>query len=105
MNVPKGGEAGGCLGALTAFPLVAVLLGGPIGLGCHFCYLILCMRSRLILRDCGVGGRGGQMGGDGRDKPRGMSPPPLVYQQLISGLVCLRGKGNKTGCACVCVKH
>lgn len=30
-------------GALTAFPLVAVLLGGPIGLGCHFCYLILCM--------------------------------------------------------------
>lgn len=37
-------------GALTAFPLVVVLLGGPIGLGCHFCYLILCMWTRLIQR-------------------------------------------------------
>ena len=41
-------------GALTAFPLVAVLLGGPIGLGCHFCYLILCMWTRLIQRGWGL---------------------------------------------------
>lgn len=42
-------------GALTASPLVAVLLGGPIGLGCHFCYLILCMWTRQIQRVWGVG--------------------------------------------------
>lgn len=43
-------------GALTAFPLVAGLLGGPIGLGCHFCYLILCMWTRLIRRGWGSSG-------------------------------------------------
>lgn len=41
-------------GALTASPLVAVLLGGPIGLGCHFCYLILCMWTRQIQRGWGL---------------------------------------------------
>lgn len=35
INVAKGGSDSRAAGA--------VLLGGPIGLGCHFCYLILCM--------------------------------------------------------------
>ena len=54
MQVGSAGEAWRLMlrkGLLTAFPQVAVLLGGPIGLGCHFCYLILCMWTRLICRD------------------------------------------------------
>lgn len=58
MRVGSAGEAWRLMsqkGALTAFPLVAVLLGGPIGLGCHFCYLILCMWTRLIHMGWGWG--------------------------------------------------
>ena len=66
-------------GALTASPLVAVLLGGPIGLGCHFCYLILCMWTRQIQRGwcvcvcvcvCVSGVEGVPLGRNRRDRLR-----------------------------------
>lgn len=49
INVAKGGS--------DSLSAGAVLLGGPIGLGCHFCYLILCMWTRQIQRGGGSAGQ------------------------------------------------
>lgn len=57
INVAKGGS--------DSLSAGAVLLGGPIGLGCHFCYLILCMWTRQIQKGLGWGGVGG--GGAGEE--------------------------------------
>lgn len=76
MRVGSAGEAWRLMlqkGALTAFPLAVVLLGGPIGLGCHFCYLILCMWTRLGFLGCWGLSREMALGGGGSLQNAGMS--------------------------------
>lgn len=78
-------------GALTAFPLVAVLLGGPIGLGCHFCYLILCMWTRLI--HVGWGWGSCLLSSNRRDRLRRIQECHSInFKQLISLFVLSRCK-------------
>lgn len=77
INVAKGGS--------DSLSAGAVLLGGLIGLGCHFCYLILCMWTRQIQRGLwGWGGwcrAGGPLGGHCRHR---QECRPFNFQWLVS---------------------
>lgn len=80
INVAKGGS--------DSLSAGAVLLGGPIGLGCHFCYLILCMWTRQIQKGLGWEVRRGWgclLGSNRRDRLRRMQEcHPFNFQQPIT---------------------
>lgn len=83
-------------GALTAFPLVVVLLGGPIGLGCHFCYLILCMWTRLIQR--AGGWRVGLSAGQQQKRKQECHSPN--FEQITFGFCASECNRNKIQICC-----